>query len=180
MSQLDAPRDHLENLELVPFDRTSPLLREAALIYAIVWGRDRTDSLFFFRHHSNFNDYYGFLAYVGSKAVGCAFGTRSRIGQWWHDKVAEQVGSGHPALQSAWVLTELAVLADYRNQHIGARLHDAILDTQPYKNVLLSTQQDNDGARRFYEAHGWSYLHTGFPFHTGRPPYVIMCRRLEK
>lgn len=179
MTQLNQPASNqLNSLRLVPFGRASDWLHEAAEIYAAVWGRNTSDSLLFFRHHADYPDYRGVIALLGTERVGFAFGTRSEPGQWWHDKVCERIGSQHPALQNAWVLTELGVLAAHRNQHIGGLLHDRILRLQPSPNVLLSTQVDNDGARRFYERRSWHYLHQGFHFQPGRSAYVIMHRNV--
>lgn len=175
MTQLNQPAgNQINSVRLIPFGHASDWLYEAAMIYAAVWGRNTSDSLLFFRHHADYSDYRGVIALLGTVPVGFAFGTRSESGQWWHDKVCERVGSQHPALQNAWVLTELGVLDGYRNRHIGGMLHDRMLQLQPASNVLLSTQVDNDGARRFYERRGWQYLHHGFQFQPGRPAYVIM------
>ena len=124
-------------------------------------------------------DFIGYVAVMNEKIVGTAFGTASRAGQWWHDKVAKQVGRNHKALKNAWVLTELAVLEDYRKHHIGGHLHDKVLSEQAYPNVLLSTQVDNIVARQFYENRHWTYLHRGFAFQKDRPPYCIMHKDLS-
>jgi ribosomal protein S18 acetylase RimI-like enzyme len=166
-------------VEIVPYHYRSPLLQDAVRIYVDTWQRNREESLVFFRNYAQLEHFYGFVAKIDRKVVGVAFGVESKTGRWWHDKVATQVGADHPALQDAWVLTELAVLADYRNQQIGKLLHDHVLDVQPFPNVLLSTQVSNTGARRFYEKHGWNTLHTGFSFHRGHEPYVIMHKSVE-
>ncbi len=168
------------NVRLVPFgSKVDHLLREAVRIYATVWQRDQEDSFVFFRNSLDMPEHHGFVALLNERAVGFAWGTASLPGQWWHDKVAERVDRGHPALQNAWVLTELAVLAPYRNQHIGGLLHDRILREQPFPNALLSTQVSNDGARRFYEERGWRYLHRGFAFQRGNQPYAVMYKRVR-
>lgn len=164
------------DIKIVPYDCQLPYFDDALRIYCIVWGRDYHDSLIFFRNYGRLPDFCGYIALVGNHAVGFAFGTRSECGQWWHDKVAQHVGKRHIALQDAWVLTEIAVLAEYRNSDIGGMLHDAVIEQQTHQNVLLSTQVSNIGARRFYERRGWSYLHKGFAFNRGSQPYVVMHR----
>jgi ribosomal protein S18 acetylase RimI-like enzyme len=163
-------------VEVLPFEHDAKLLREAARVYQVVWDRDPEDSLIFFRKYARFPHFRGYVARVQGVVVGTVFGTASLPGQWWHDKVAEHVGKQHPALQHAWVLTELAVLETYRDRGIGGLLHDRALQDLPLQTALLSTQGDNTGAQRFYLRRGWQYLHSGFPFHPGRPPYVIMVR----
>jgi len=167
------------SVKIIPYHYRSPLLQEAVRIYTTVWERDKEDSFFFFRKFAQYSHFYGFVAQVDERVVGMTFGTTSLPGQWWHDKVAAQVGADHPALHHAWVLTELAVLAAYRNQQIGAMLLDHVLDVQPFPNVLLSTQASNSKAQRFYERHGWRYLHPGFAFNRGHEPYVIMHKALS-
>jgi ribosomal protein S18 acetylase RimI-like enzyme len=108
--------------------------------------------------------------------VGMGFGARSEPGQWWHDAVAAQVGSDHPALEDAWVLVELAVLPEHQGRGIGSALHDAILAAQPCARTLLSTELTNMRARAMYESRGWRYLHPGLVFSEGQPSYVVMHR----
>ncbi len=156
------------------------ILREAVRIYATVWQRDTEDSFVFFRSSLDLPEYVGYAALLQDRVVGFAWGTASLPGQWWHDKVAQRVNPAHPALQNAWVLTELAVLAPYRNQNIGGLLHDRVLAEQPFPNALLSTQVSNIGARRFYERRGWRYLHRGFSFQRGNQAYAILYKSLPK
>lgn len=165
-------------IEYIPFNYKSSLLYDALHVYCKVWERDQEDSLMFFRKYARYAHFIGYVASDRGHVIGMGFGTISETGQWWHDKVAERVGDDHPALQDAWVLTELAVLEAYRNRQVGTALHDRILKAQPFPNVLLSTQANNLGAKRFYERHGWEYLHKGFPFQQGRLFYCIMHKEV--
>lgn len=166
-------------LKIVPFTYRSSLFLEAVRVYVKVWHRDGDDSIAFFRKYTQFPYYYGYVAQIRQKVVGMTFGTQSLPGQWWHDKVAAEVGKDHPALQNAWVLTELAVLKAYRNYSIGALLLDHVLEAQPFPNALLSTQVSNTDAQRFYIRHGWRMLHSGFSFNRGNEPYVIMHKVMK-
>jgi len=163
-----------------PFAPGSPYFEGALQVYVHTWPRDMDDARDFFLRHARYPDYRGFVALLDEQVVGMGFGTRSEPGQWWHDRVAAQVGEDHPALQYAWSLTELCVRAGFRSRGVGERLHDTLLDAQPCPRVLLSTDVANAGARRFYERHGWQYLHHGFPFAPGRPLFVVMCREVGK
>lgn len=166
-------------VELIAFNYHSSLLYEAVQVYCEVWERNKEDSLMFFQRYARYGHFLGYVASYNSRVIGMGFGTISESGQWWHDKVAQQVGRAHQALQDAWVLTELAVLKEYRNQGIGIALHDRVIREQPFANVLLSTQVSNTGARRFYERQGWTYLHAGFAFQRGRPFYCIMHKAIS-
>jgi hypothetical protein len=166
-------------IELIGFNYRSSLLYEALRIYCTVWGRDKEESLSFFRKYARMPDFLGYVASLENTIIGMGFGTASQTGQWWHDKVAEKVGANHPALQDAWVLTELAVLREYRQRNIGSIIHSRLMKEIKYSNALLSTQVDNLGAKRFYEQRGWTYLHKGFAFQEGRPLYCIMHKDLK-
>lgn len=165
---------------LHPLDHKSAYFEGAVQIYVRTWRQNWHDAYnFFLRHALRFADYRGFVAVSGGQVIGMGFGNRSEVGQWWHDKVAEQVGANHPALQNAWSLTELAVMEGFRGHGIGEKLHNALLAAQPCPRVLLSTEVSNYRARKFYERHGWLYLHSGFAFNVGQAPYAVMCKEIE-
>lgn len=167
-------------VELLPLTADAPYFNQAVAVYSeyVTFGTMASHRTFF-SEHTQRRDYHGLAACCDGQIVGLAFGSRSQRGEWWHDKVAHRVGAKHPALQSAWVLTQLNVLAAYRNQGVGARLHDAILAQQPYHKLLLSTPVANAGAQRFYRRRGWHVLHSGFVFSNGDEPYAIFHKTLE-
>lgn len=167
------------NIELLPLTSQSRYFDDVVLIYTDFSARDPEDSAYNFRTYMQYPNYVGLIAVVERRAVGFAFGTRSQMGQWWHDRVAAAVGARSPALRGAWVLTELHVAAPYRNKRIGTLLHDAIIARQRFRNLLLSTPMDNDSAQRFYLRHGWDYLHRGFAFVPGDFPYAVMSKRVQ-
>lgn len=164
-------------IEIVKFHHHSNRFLDAVRVYQTVFQDfNFAGSIQFVRKYTHYAHFHGLLALNGDKAVGVAFGTKSEPGHWWHDKVAEQVGYNHPALQNAWVLIELGVLEAYRGQGIGTELHNTIIQCHRLPNLLLSTQKANHGARRLYERLGWRYLHPGFAFHAGSEPYAVMYR----
>lgn len=121
----------------------------------------------------------GYVALIGTCVAGMGFGARSLPGQWWHDRIASEIGADHPALQDAWVLVDLAVRLAYRNQGIGGMLLETLLASQPCPRTLLSTEVANAGARRLYERTGWRYLHPGFIFTPGQQSFVVMGREIS-
>lgn len=165
--------------QILPYNIHSPLIVHAAQVYATVWQRDERDSLAFFRRHARYPKFYGLVARLDHRIIGLAFGVAALPEHWWHEQVAQQIGADHPALQEAWILTELAVLAQFRTRHIGADLHDQIIKMQPYHNLLLSTQVSNTSAQEFYRRRSWDVLHPGFAFNPGQEPYMVMYRRLS-
>lgn len=160
----------------LPLHANSPHLLDAIKIYAeyIPGNFDYQDH--FFRTHMRRPGYVGVLAQIDHKIIGFAFGSYSLVGQWWHNTVATNVGYEHPALQSAWVLTQFNVLEAYRNQNIGKILLNEIITQQTQSNLLLSTQVANTGAQRFYKRLGWYVLHEGFVFSSGDEPYKILAK----
>jgi ribosomal protein S18 acetylase RimI-like enzyme len=163
-----------------PFDLDSPFWPGAIDVYTRTWLMDRDRALYFFTRQASRPDFRGLVAVAGDEVVGMVFGSHSQPGQWWYDHVALRLGEDHPALQDAWMLTELAVAPEWRGQGIGAALHDAVLAAQPCTRVLLSTEVSNDLARDMYEHRGWRYLHPGFAFEPGRPEFAIMHRSLSR
>ncbi|MGJ3240644.1 MAG: hypothetical protein ACFE0Q_18190, partial [Anaerolineae bacterium] len=112
--------------ELIPFTARSPLFHDAVRVYCTVWQRATDDSTVFFRKYTQMPDFVGYVARVETDVVGVVFGVASQTGQWWPDQVARQVGRRHHALQRAWILTELAVLAPYRKHRIGSHLLERV------------------------------------------------------
>lgn len=166
---------------LEPFDAASATFEEVIRIYLEVFGGEEEEiRAFITRYATTFPDWRGYIALVGEQVAGMGFGTRSLLGQWWHDKVAAQVGAEHPALQDAWVLVDLAVRPAYQNQGIGAAIMNALLASQPCPRALLSTEVANTGARRLYTRNGWRLLHPGFVFSPGQQPYVVMAREVNR
>jgi len=166
-------------ITLMPFTPGSALFRDAVHVFTQTWNRDHFNAMNFMRKQATYANFHGITAHVDGKVAGMGFGTCSEPGQWWHDLVAAQVGADHPALQHAWVLTELAVIPAFRGQGIGGRIHDTLLAEHGFPRALLSTNHDNPVARRMYEERGWSYLHPGFAFTPGDRPFAVMRRELE-
>lgn len=166
-------------LSFLSLNATSPYVNDAIKIYDEYIPGDREYQEHFFRSNMRRPGYIGLLAQIDKKIVGFAFGSFSLVGQWWHDKVANYVGYEHPALQSAWVLTQLNVLEAYRNRNIGQQLLEAIITQQTRSNLLLSTQVANTNAQRFYKRLGWYVLHEGFIFSSGDEPYKILAKTLS-
>lgn len=167
-------------IKFLPLHATSPYLMDAVHIYNEYISAELAYQEHFFRTHMRRPGYAGLVAQMDEVIVGVAFGSDSLNGQWWHDRVATHVGDEHPALQNAWVLTQLNILAEYRNRKIGVQLHDAIIAKQSQANLLLSTQVANHAAQRFYKRHGWSVLHDGFVFSSGDEPYKILNKTITK
>ena len=174
------PEPMAEMPRIVPFNRTSPYFAGAVGVYTQTWHHPHTvGESYFHRYSTGFPGFLGRVVLLDGLVVGAGFGMRSLPGQWWHDTVAGAVGAGHPALQGAWVLAELAVLEAYRGRGIGSSLHDALLAAQPCPRALLSTELQNTRAQRFYRRLGWRSLHPGLAFRPGNPLFVVLGREVR-
>lgn len=156
---------------------THSRLEDALAVYARVWPeRDRDEARENFTRYAGYEGFLGLVAYDGDEPVGVAYGATSQPGVWWHDQAAAGLGADHPALQDAWRLVELAVVAEYRGLGIGSELHDRLLAAQPNARALICTAVHNAHARGIYERRGWHYVAESFVFPGEPHPYVIMGR----
>ncbi len=162
-----------------PLTLGSPHFEAAIRVYTTVFLREWEPSLALFSEQARRRDFRGSVALVDGTVIGMGFGARAEAGHYWYDGIAEQVGADHPALQQAWNLVELAVVADYRRQYIGTSLVDVLLAAQPCSRALLSVIVGNTTARQFYERRDWKYLHLGLTFATApHKQYAIMGREV--
>jgi GNAT superfamily N-acetyltransferase len=118
----------------------------------------------------------GLVAVAEGVVAGVAWGTRTGPGEWLHDRVAAQLGAGHPALHDAWLLNILAVRPASQRQGIGTALHDALLAAQPCPRTLICTRVENGTARAMYERRGWRYFEPPCLVDTGSGQIVVLRR----
>lgn len=99
------------------------------------------------------------LALDDDLVLGFAWGYRGARGQYWPDLVARTL----PAVGAEWVgdhfeFVELAVQPAARQQGIGRRLHDALLNGLTGRALLGTSVDDADPAVRLYRSRGWRTL----------------------
>ncbi len=167
------------DISIIQFETGSTLLRAATEVYASTWDFDLENAIDAINQYTQLPGFIGLVAESDQTVLAMGFGIKSQPGFWWHDIVSQELGAAHPALQDAWLLLELCVLHTYRNQEIGGLLHDRLLHDQDYSRALLSTRMENNGARRFYERKGWTYLKTEMVFGAGQPQYAIMRKEAK-
>ncbi len=167
-------------LQVVAYELHSATLQQAVDIYASTWERDRADCELFFTRYATHPAFRGYVAFAGDQPVGMGFGHRAFTGNWWYDRVMEQMGerSEDERLLDAWILVELAVLPEHRGMGVGSLLHDTLLESTGCRRALLSTEASNTVSRRMYENRAWTYLHHDLFFAGVDVPFVVMGKEL--
>jgi ribosomal protein S18 acetylase RimI-like enzyme len=124
---------------------------------------------------------FRFLAAQADDAlVAFAYGYLGGPGEWWHDRVAADLG---PERAHRWLppghfeFGELQVHPSFRRTGLGARLHDALLEGLESPTAVLSTQRDNEPAISLYRGRGWEVILPEIDFGTGKP-FLVMGRDL--
>jgi ribosomal protein S18 acetylase RimI-like enzyme len=114
------------------------------------------------------------------QAIAFSYGFRGTPGQWWHDVVrAGVLATAGAAAATRWLadpleVAELHVRPHYQHRGIGRDLLLALTAGRAERTAVLSTQDDNETARRLYLGMGFTDLLTGFSFPGGGPPYAVM------
>ena len=117
-------------------------------------------------------------ARVDGELVGFAYGYTGRRGQWWTDHVAEVLP---PEVAEEWLgghfeLVSIGVLPEARGRGVGDTLLTELTSDLPHERwLLMSTDDEDDPARRLYARHGWEVLGPGIGAGTvvmgrARPP----------
>jgi len=172
-------------ISIQPLALSSSALDGVIALYNAVWGKSGAGAASADAQIRRHASYPGFKAVVAlardGRAVGFAYGYTDTPGQWWHERVAEQLGVERTAreLTGSFCVTELAVAPSHRRHGLGRRLLDTLFVGLPHAAATLSTQRDNLPARALYEAAGWEYLIARMRFTPGDREWVIMRRRLR-
>ncbi|EJV86608.1 hypothetical protein IG9_02720 [Bacillus cereus HuA2-9] len=82
-------------------------------------------------------------------------------------------------LEDCFEFVELAVHPEYRNECLGTKLHNELLEGILNRTSVLTTQIDNEKARSLYERLDWVNILE--PFHPSKDdvPYVIMGKFIK-
>jgi len=113
--------------------------------------------------HGGYEDFTLVLAEQAGELLGFAYGYTGRRGQWFSDRVAEEL----PEVAGVWIgahfeFVELAVLEQARGRGLGRRLHDTLLGTTTSDRALLSTWNEDRPAMHLYRSAGWKLLSDRF------------------
>ena len=165
---------------LEAFSTSAALLVDAVKVHTKVSRKGWAGSYHFFKRAEEVPGFQGLVVLVEENVVGTAFGYRAQaqFGNWWYQKVVEQLGEDNPILRDAWQLVTLDILETCRDLNVAAALHDALLQAQPCSNAILSIEANNSSGRKFYEQMGWQYAHPNLILKTGEPHHVLMYKKI--
>ncbi|WP_160006176.1 GNAT family N-acetyltransferase [Nocardioides sp. AX2bis] len=103
-------------------------------------------------------------SYSDDVLTGFAYGYTGTNGQWWTDNVRDVM---EPDVAARWLgghfeLVSIGVTQGVRGQGVGRRLMRTLCSGLPHERQLLMTTADPaDPARRLYESEGWRVLSAG-------------------
>ncbi len=134
------------------------------------------------KRHIEYPNFKGIVAINEEKeVVGFTYGYRSLEGQYYNQLMREalHLEQVNHWLQDCFEFVELAVDPKYRNEGLGTRLHNELLEGISNRMGILTTQINNQKARSLYERLGW--VDVLEPFHPSKNdvPYVIMGKNLK-
>jgi ribosomal protein S18 acetylase RimI-like enzyme len=113
------------------------------------------------RRHAQRGGFRAFGAFDDQSAlVGFSYGYHSEPGVWWREQVSAALTSEQRVewLADAFEVCELHVHPSAQGQHLGSRLHDALLADLPERTALLSAMHRSERARQLYFSRGWQVL----------------------
>jgi ribosomal protein S18 acetylase RimI-like enzyme len=121
------------------------------------------------RRHALLGGFRAFGAInLRGKLVGFSYGYTSVPGLWWREQVSRPLTAEQREywLSDAFELAELHVHPSAQGQHLGSRLHDAVIQSTTHRTGLLSVMHRSTRARQLYTSRGWQTLIDDLRFQT--------------
>jgi GNAT superfamily N-acetyltransferase len=134
------------------------------------------------KRHIEYADFKGIVAINDeNEVVGFTYGYRSLEEQYYNQLMREALNleQADEWLQDCFEFVELAVHPQYRNEGLGMKLHNELLEGISNRTSILTTQINNEKARSLYERLDW--VDVLEPFHPSKNDvsYVIMGKALK-
>jgi GNAT superfamily N-acetyltransferase len=134
------------------------------------------------KRHIEYADFKGIVAINDeNEVVGFTYGYRSLEEQYYNQLMREALNleQADEWLQDCFEFVELAVHPQYRNEGLGMKLHNELLEGISNRTSILTTQINNEKARSLYKRLDW--VDVLKPFHPSKSdaPYVIMGKILK-
>jgi ribosomal protein S18 acetylase RimI-like enzyme len=151
---------------LAPEELTEERLEQALWVFSGALGFPRhsgrvvsfADTL---RRHSTYGGFRAFGAFsIRDRLVGFSYGYSSQPGLWWREEIMRSLSHEQRQywLNEAFELAELHVHPSAQGRHLGSRLHDLLIGSQPHPKALLSVMHRSQRARQLYTRRGWQTL----------------------
>ncbi|CAM4291628.1 acetyltransferase [Bacillus manliponensis] len=169
-------------MNIIAITNDKRLINQIAALYCTVF--NKTNEQEFAERVVRHIGYEGFkgVAALNEEGllIGFSYGYTSLKGQFYHDllKIALSEENNQHWLEDCFECVELSVHTDYRGKGLGTILHNILLENAPNKTSILTTQVDNDIARRMYNKLNW--IDVKEPIYPGETAYVIMGNLLQK
>ncbi|MED0937079.1 GNAT family N-acetyltransferase [Bacillus mobilis] len=170
-------------MEFVSIEKDEILLHNITKLYCKVFEKTNFHEMIErINRHIEYTDFKGIVAINEEKeVVGFTYGYRSLEGQYYNQLMREalHLEQVNQWLQDCFEFVELAVDPQYRNEGLGTRLHNELLEGISNRTSVLTTQINNQKARSLYERLDW--VDVLEPFHPSKNdvPYVIMGKNLK-
>jgi GNAT superfamily N-acetyltransferase len=123
------------------------------------------------------------VASDGDETLGIALGVTAHPGDWWRDRVAQQLTDGE---QRDWLgdacleFVHLAVVPARQGSGIGGALHDAVVtNSTAAATGVLTVDRRVERAYRLYVSRGWIVLRESINVSAG-PDMTLMARPLNQ
>ncbi|PFQ70007.1 GNAT family N-acetyltransferase [Bacillus cereus] len=170
-------------MTILPIRKDEVIIINMVKLYCKVFDKRKFDEMVEqITRHMGYTDFKGVLAInAENEVIGFTYGYRSLEGQYYNQLMRkslnlEQVDQW---LEDCFEFVEIAVHPEYRNEGLGTKLHNELLEGVPNRTSVLTTQINNEKARSLYGKLDW--VNVLEPFHPSKDdvPYVIMGKVLK-
>ncbi|PEV97767.1 GNAT family N-acetyltransferase [Bacillus cereus] len=170
-------------MTILPIRKDEAIIINMTKLYCKVFNKTNFDEMVErITRHMGYTGFKGAVAINDeNEVVGFTYGYRSLEGQYYNQLMREALNLEQVDqwLEDCFEFVELAVHPQYRNEGLGTKLHNRLLDGISNRTSVLTTQINNEKARSLYERLDWVNLLE--PFHPSKNdvPYVIMGKALK-
>lgn len=165
------------------FDHSVHVAEEMAMLYQAVWQKEEDDFFERIQKHANYNGFLGIVAYSDTnECIGFAYGYKSEEGQYYRGLLEQEltVEEANVWLTDCFEFVELLVHPSYRENGLGKRLLEKLVNNCSMKTSVLTTKASNLVAQALYAKSGWVVVKENFFPSPNDGPYVIMGKDLRR
>ncbi len=170
-------------MKFIRIEKDEILINNMAKLYCKAFEKTNfTEMIERMKRHIEYADFKGIVAINDeNEVVGFTYGYRSLEGQYYNQLMREALNleQADEWLQDCFEFVELAVHPQYRNEGLGMKLHNELLEGISNRTSILTTQINYEKARSLYKRLDW--VDVLEPFHPSKSdaPYAIMGKILK-